>query len=319
MLVLFKYFGQLGNDIFIVCSSWFLLSSNKTKLNKALKIIMDSFIISVLFLGAFIVAGYPLSASEIVKNIIPITMNNNWFVGCYIIFYAIHPLLNYAIKNLSRQQLLKWNIIFLISYCGINLIISDRYYYTQVVGFIVIYFFTAYMKNYMKGFYSSGRQNCKLLVFGICGLLAMILLTDILGLKIAVFSSYLTAWSTIINPFIIMIAIALFNIANKFNFYVKSINYLSSLSLFIYMIHANRIIMDYLKMEIFGWICNNLSYRYILLWVLIIGLILLISSTLISAVYKQTLGKITGYLSNKTGKVTYKLFSFIDNKFKKFV
>ena len=89
IMVFMKYAGQLGNVIFIVCSAWFLLDSKKASIHKVAHIVCDSFCISVLLLLGFVLwGGVQLSVREIVKRLIPITMNLNWFVGCYIIFNA---------------------------------------------------------------------------------------------------------------------------------------------------------------------------------------------------------------------------------------
>ena len=39
--------GQIGNDIFIVSSAWFLLESNLCKVEKVVRIVVDSLVVSV--------------------------------------------------------------------------------------------------------------------------------------------------------------------------------------------------------------------------------------------------------------------------------
>lgn len=297
LLVLMKYMGQLGNDIFIVCSAFFLLESSRTKISKVISIVIDSFIISVLFLVAFIASGYNFSLTMIIKNMIPITMNTQWFVGCYLIFYLIHPALNVIVRSLSKKGLIALNICALFIYCGINLVIHDRFYYTQLVGFICIYFFTAYMKFYMKDFIKSKKRNIRMLVISLCMFLFSILIIDILGLKINAFSNYLVYWSIIINPFLIILSLTLFNLFNMKCFCNGLINYSSSLSLLIYMIHANMLVQDYLKMDVFSWIYKNFSYQYILLWVFAVGIILFVGGFILSVIYKETIQKLQKSIS----------------------
>ena len=43
----FRHFGALGNDIFFICSFWFLCGSNNFKLKKIVTMIMDVWCISV--------------------------------------------------------------------------------------------------------------------------------------------------------------------------------------------------------------------------------------------------------------------------------
>ena len=96
--------GQQGNIIFVICSAWFLIGSNRINLKKIVNIIIDSFLISVICLIVFKLFGAPLNISLIVKSLLPILFNNNWFVGCYIILYLVHPLLNIIILNISKEN-----------------------------------------------------------------------------------------------------------------------------------------------------------------------------------------------------------------------
>ena len=113
VLVFFKCLGQIGNVIFIVCSAFFLVDSKNTKKEKTINIIIDSFIISIFFLIATIVAGIDLSYKEIIKQFIPIILGNNWFIGCYLLLYIFHPILNMIINNLEQRKLLRLNVILL--------------------------------------------------------------------------------------------------------------------------------------------------------------------------------------------------------------
>lgn len=55
VLKIFRYFGQVGNIIFIISSCYFLfLSKSKTKFEKAINLLLDSCFISIiLFAGIF--------------------------------------------------------------------------------------------------------------------------------------------------------------------------------------------------------------------------------------------------------------------------
>lgn len=212
IMVFIKYSGQLGNDIFIVCSSWFLLESKKADVNKVVHIVVDSFLISALILMIFLSCGVQLPSNGIVKNLLPITMNANWFVGCYIIFYLIHPGLNTIITSMNQKQLLICDLTLAFFYCGIQTLIRDRFYYTQVVGFVCIYFFVAYMKKYMHGFVQSKKQNTKSFVVTASCFILSVLCLNLIGLKIGMLRHYLTTWSVITNPFLIIMSLALFNL-----------------------------------------------------------------------------------------------------------
>lgn len=83
--------GQIGNCIFFVSSVWFLLESYNVKINKAIKMIVESFCTSVFCLAIVLLAGYNIPLKEIVFSFFPLTFGFYWFISCYILIYLIHP------------------------------------------------------------------------------------------------------------------------------------------------------------------------------------------------------------------------------------
>lgn len=120
IMVLFRYGGQLGNAIFIICSAWFLLDNNVVNMKKIVYMIADCAVISIIFLGFFCISGYRLPLKEIISAFLPITLNVNWFVGCYLLFYMIHPALNKVLNSLNQKNLLKINSILFLLYSFLN-------------------------------------------------------------------------------------------------------------------------------------------------------------------------------------------------------
>lgn len=53
--------GLIGDVIFIVCSSYFLLESRKMKIGKVVSMILNTFVISLIFMTVFLSLGYKLS------------------------------------------------------------------------------------------------------------------------------------------------------------------------------------------------------------------------------------------------------------------
>lgn len=103
IFTLFRWCGQIGDTLFIAVSAWFLCDSKQIKANKPIRMILDSWILSIIGLIAAICCMTPLF-SEIVKAFFPVRFNLNWFVGCYIIYYLIHPLLNKAVEGMNKKE-----------------------------------------------------------------------------------------------------------------------------------------------------------------------------------------------------------------------
>jgi surface polysaccharide O-acyltransferase-like enzyme len=98
------YLGQIGNTIFVVCSAWFLTDSHWFSSRKITRIITDCFVISIVWLLIIELLGFDVGIKNIVKQFLPISFDNNWFVGIYLILYILHPYLNKICDNTAKRQ-----------------------------------------------------------------------------------------------------------------------------------------------------------------------------------------------------------------------
>lgn len=291
---LMRCFGQIGNIIFITCSSYFLLEQSNVKKPKIVMFIIDSFIISILFLIIFSLVGININTKDFIKSFFPITFQNNWFISCYIMLYIIHPFLNQIIKNTNKNGLLNINIFFIILYSIIQFILPSKFYFNNLIGFIEIYFITAYVKLYLPNFKSNTKINILLLLTSILANTVLVILTNYLGLHISLLNDKVLMWNNnIANPFYIVLAISLFNIFSNKKMNNRVINYLSSCSLLFYMIHENILFRNYVRPLLF----INTSLDFILLRCLIVSIIIFVLSMAIACFYKFTIQRIVNKIS----------------------
>lgn len=310
--IFFRYFGALGNDIFFIASTWFLLESKKIKKQKIFEIIVDVWVVSITILLLFIML-YPgnISKIHILKSILPITTASNWYITCYILFYIIHTGLNVIINKMNQKQHLSFDALLIFLYGIICTIKSEFLYFNYLIQFIMIYFIIAYAKKYMNKTVSNIKVNKKILLVSSITLIVLILSTNFLGLKILFLSSKMIHWSKGNNPLIILIAFSLFNISRDKSFVNKTINKWSSLTLLIYVIHENILFRTYLRPYIFVFIKDSFGYKYIILWILVISIILFLISSLIALIYTKLLQKITKHIAQEIEK----LYEITNDKF----
>lgn len=316
--IFFKYFGAIGNDIFFIVSAWFLLDSKKCKAKKIFQIVIDTWLISIIILALFIIF-YPnnISKSNILKGILPITTQSNWYITCYILFYLIHMGLNIIIGKINQKQHLSFNILLIVLYGIICTLDSDVLYFTHITEFIMIYLIVAYAKKYMNNTISNQKTNKKILIISTISLIALILITNILGLKVSFLHNKMTHWAKGNNPLIILIAFSLFNIFRSKNFVNKTINKWSSMTLLIYVLHENVIFRTYLRPYIFVFIKDTFGYKYIVLWIIAISIILFLISSLIGLIYTKTIQKITRKIANKLEILYYNIIDKLTEKIMK--
>lgn len=226
ILNILRISGQIGNVIFIICSSYYLLDSNKIKLNKLITIILDTFIISIIWLIPFLFINIPISTTDIIKQFAPITFKNNWFISCYIIIYLIHPLINIICDKLTKKEFFVFDLILFIIFSCMQSLVHNIFYFNELFGFIYIYFIVGYIKKYVKDFQKASKLNMTIVLIAMLLNIVILLCTNYMGLKIPVFSDKVLYWNNnLVNPCYLALGISLLNLFLNFNFYSKLLNY----------------------------------------------------------------------------------------------
>lgn len=259
ILAIFSYFGALGNSIFFICSAWFLLRSSKYNKQKWFFMLCE------------------------------IWFASNWYLTCYLLFWPIHPLLNVVINKLDKQHLFRISTALFVIYACFNFIKKDSFFPSTIILWITIYFVMAYIQLYLKNFADSVKYNFVLLLVGFVGWFGIAFMANFLGLHISFLSDKVLRWQTNYNPFLIILAIALFNLMRKLTFTNKIVNYISSLSLLVYIIHENIVLRNYCRTALWNYVYENYGYSHILLWVFIIFFIVFIFALISSIIYDKTI------------------------------
>lgn len=309
ILMLLSSLGALGNNIFFICSAWFLVRSSKANKKKLFYIIAEVWIISIIiFSASYIYLHGAISFKNIVKSVFPTTFASNWYVTCYILFYPLHPILNNVIDKLSKRSHLRITLVMFILYCCMGMIKDDMFFSSKIIVWIAIYFLISYMCLYMKGFSESIKKNVILLCVGIAGFVLMILSTNFLGLHMKFFRDKVLHWSQNYNPFIILTAIAAFNIMRHVKIKSKAINYISSMSLLIYVIHENVILRLYFRPRLLQYIYKNFGYSFFFIKLLVLVLLVFLSSLIVSVVFDISLRRLLRRICDKLYSLIRKLY-----------
>ncbi len=308
LMIMIKYLGQIGNCIFIVIASYFLLERNFIKWKKIKMIITDSFVFSVAILIVALLLKVNLSGKEIIKQIFPITFQGCWFVGCYLFLYVIHPALNMIINACNQKKLLRISVVLFMLYSVISILQGGAgYYYNFLIGFIMIYFITAYFKLYLLNTAVNKKVNLWLIVITTIGLILLLVITDILGLKKVSFSNKMLKWNIFTNPIIIVLSLSIFNLFNSFKFKNNTINKLSCLTLYIYMLHENPVVRDNFKPWLFNKFINYNIWLSISLLFFITILFCIPVSLMYINVIKKYIYKISDWFFNMMTYIYLKL------------
>lgn len=292
IMALIWNFGFYGVNVFFVSSAWFLRDSRGFKLRNPVKLVIDVWVLSIGFLIVYALMGAPLNAEMIIKSFLPTLFSNNWFVTCYLVMYIFHPVLNLVCDNISRKVHLFIAIGGFI-YCIITSISEYLLFYSRLIIVMIIYFIVAYAKRYMVEKSDDVRLNRKVFLTAFVLDVFIICIINLLGHRIGLLSDQLMHMQVLENPMFIVMALSGFNIFRKTDIKSSGINYISSLTLYIYVIHENLLFRTYTRPAIWKWFIDRLGYDHILVSLLIYVTGLFLASLLVSAVYAGTLQKLS--------------------------
>lgn len=313
ILTFMRYFGGLGNDIFFICTAWFMVDKKPRSHKRIFSMIADVWIISMIMLIViFVVKKSVLNGNiyGILISVFPVSLGCYWYITCYILFCLLHPYLNIIIKNQGQRELLRIVIVMSSLYIVINFFAHNLFFASRIIIWVAIYFFIAYCKKYTT-IIDDTKFNVLILLIGIIGNIAVVLITNFLGLRFEIFRDKLLYWHQNSSPFLIMTSFGAFNIFRKLNFKNRFINYISSLSLYIYIIHSNIWFATYLGSVLWHEIFIRYGHQYVIAWVFIYSVVLFLIVTAFSAIYQRTLHQIVLRMLDKVfqaAKIVYKGF-----------
>ena len=291
LLVFFFHFGKWGNSIFFTCSAWFLLSSDRYDKRKWFFMLFEIWVISVTILAVtFYFIKNEISATYIIKSCLPTFYGNNWYLTCYLLFYPIHPILNSIINQMDKPALFRTSITLFIIYFFFSLV-GGSFFGSTIIYWITIYFVIAYSKIHLNRYTSNLRLNITVMVVSLICSIGLIVVTNELCLRYSFFKGQLNRWNVNNNPFFFTLSFSMFLIASKIELKSTVINYISSLSLLIYILHENIILRTYFRPIMINYIDTHFGYSNISFWVFVCAVLLFIISVIITALYQKMFQK----------------------------
>ena len=305
-----RYGGELGNTVFFLSSAWFLLDKGGTvNKRKILLMLADVWMVSVLILVIVLIQREgKVSGALIVQALFPTSFENNWYISCYIIFYIIHPFLNKIIFCMKQKTLLRINILAVFMYffiaflCRFTVYLfgsGTDFFSSRLVIWTVEYFIVAYLKLYAGKSLEKRKLNSALIAFGLIGNCGLVYMMNELGLKNEAFSGALQIWITPYNPFLFAFCLGLFGMARSITFENKLVNYISKLSLLIYIIHENKLLRLLYRPLMWQYVYDRYGYDHVLIDIAILSAVVFMISLVGSIVYYETIRKLTSKVCDR--------------------
>lgn len=303
---------MLGNLLFFVPSAWFLVNKETCNYKKVCRILLDVLTISVIWLVAMLIyTKGDLSLRLIIKSLLPTSFQNNWYVTNYILFIIICPFFNILFSKLTHKQyltLLFATIVFYLVYGFITMKTNNL----EILSFICTYIIIYYLRNYQSELVYNTKLNVILLIVSFISFILFNIIVNALSFKI---NFNAVRWNTTIyNPFLLLMTISLFDLCLKWNFKNKIINYISSLSMLVYLIHENFLAATYLRPRYWIYIHDTYGYNNFIGWLFFGGTFLFISSLIMACIYKMSIERLVYLISDKIYSLLNKLVDIVKNK-----
>jgi len=275
----FILMGNLGNNLFLFITGYFLVKSPGLKFLKLFNFWIKLFFYSVLFFYLFVFLGLEnFSWKEAFGSLMLVPRTKWWFATTYFALYLIHPYLNILLNNLSREEYKKFLILIFTCWSIIPTLTSLPFEGSRLLSFVCLYSLAAYFRLWGQDF-----GNKKFIFYGIGFLLLNFLLTvslDFAGLKIPALGTYASYFSGMMSPLSILWTLFLFlgflglNIKNKF------INLIGAATFGVYLIHEDMFIRPFLWFQLF----KNASFQdspYLIPYSIFVVILVFIVCTLI--------------------------------------
>ena len=306
---------------FVLVTGYFQCKS-KIKFSKVIQLNNSIWFYTVsIVLFFIIVKGATFSSVDLLKTFLPISYKDYWFLTYYLILYLISPILNTVINNIDEKKF-KRIIVLLLFIDSILPILTNGVFFDVSTGyslyhFIFLYFIGAFLRNYpiedwyiFKRLSKKGLQLLSIFIFFLMAFINIInqaasreLLNmhPIIAELGAILANSFTAYN---NLFVIIQTIAYFVFFSSLNLKNKFINYFSSATIGIYLIHDNSIIRNILY-KFLGF--NESNYSIMILGrILLCGILIFTSCMIIELVRKFVFKLIYNTKIAKKNRVWYR-------------
>ena len=307
--------GNIGVDIFFLISGYFMVKSNIT-VNKLLSLSSRVWFYSYCILAVFLIFNLgEVTIKATVKSLLPISMNQYWFITTYVVLMLLSPFLNHFIQKSSKEVLLKLIILLLIILSLYPVFLNSQLGFGSETGWaIVLYLVAGYFRLYVDISKINVKRYALLAIISYAVMILIALLMNILSYKFGVtaLGDYRSVhFSSKQSIFMFGLCVGLFGLFLGIKpFYNKFINAVSKSVIGVYLIHEHPLMRTFIWTKIFK---VGDGESIILNWLIAIPAVFIIC-LVIDFVLDKTVFKIwTEFVLNIGGKI----IGFLGRKFKK--
>lgn len=258
------FFTLVHVNSFVLLSGYFQ-SKNHFKLHKLLSLFIQVIFYSevLLVVASKIGTATNVTVAMHINNFLPSTISNYWFINFYIIVYILSDYLNKFINKLDYKEFKYLLIVLFVIFSILPYFSGQKFLYNtgfNFYNFIFLYFIGAFLRLYplkkselLNKISNNSYNLIMILTFIFCAVINFMLynLSSTLpsdGSVLKEISERLASnHVSYASPFVIIQTIAYFELFNNTKIpNNKFINYLSSTTFGVYLIHDNIYVREFL-------------------------------------------------------------------------
>ena len=319
------FFTLMHVNSFVLLCGYFQSKSNFKQSNLWSIVNANWFYRVVIVITTLILGITSFNKVSFIKEILPLNMEEYWFIKCYLLLYCISPFINKALTAFDKKSFQRMLIVlFIINslipvFTGLKFFNNDGH---TLYHFVFLYMVGAYLREYplnesylFKKFSNNSFKLVLVFIFFfalIINFISYYFFNSVMGYNpvIKEFGYYYFRTATMyINFYIIIQSIAYFEFFGKLSIKnSKIINKLASYTFGVYLIHDNNYVRSFiyklLKVDngAFG------TYK-IIIYIFVVAIIIYVACTIIEAI-RQLIFKFI-YNRKVSKRIRDKYYNFI--------
>lgn len=171
-------------NVYMLISGYFLVESGfkPARLVELIcQVLFYTILVPVVLVSCGIISAEGFTIYHLLLNILPVQMNQYWFITAYVIMYLFSPILSTAAKSMKQEQL-KFTIIALLLFFSVSktilpveLAIDNRG--NDCVWFLCVFLVAAYIRLYGIPFFAGEKGFTRGILCYLAGCVAIFCLT----------------------------------------------------------------------------------------------------------------------------------------------
>lgn len=117
--MVFGSWGQLGVDLFIIISVYFLQRNNRFRTAKVIDLVLETMFYGLLWaLVSIYFLHIDLNVMQVVKSVLSLLFGTYWFATAYVLMYIFSPAINELLKKCLPSYLKRISVLLLLFVSG---------------------------------------------------------------------------------------------------------------------------------------------------------------------------------------------------------